>query len=109
MTRQDEMGRRVSFLEQQVSAIVAKVDLLVAESNKQREEMKEIRNDMKELRNEIRDAIKHMQSLTTAAVVGIAAITVATWAFMWTTARNSTPPPQPPAQAAQYQAAETPN
>jgi len=66
-------------------------------------DMKEIRNEIKELRAEIRGSLKHMQNLTLASMgliiataVGVLAIAVGVLGFMWTTAKNMQPPPQPP-------------
>ena len=57
-------------------------------------DMKEIRNDMKELRNEIRDALKNLQGLTIAAMVGIAAVSVGVLGFLWSTTGSMQPQPQ---------------
>jgi len=57
-------------------------------------DIKEIRNDMKELRNEIRDALKNLQGLTIAAMVGIAAVSVGVLGFLWSTTGSMQPQPQ---------------
>ena len=63
--------------------------------------------DMREFRGEIRNMMRHLQGLTIASMVGIAAIAASVFGFMWSSTRNDTPPPQnPPAQATQYQPAE---
>ena len=61
-------------------------DADIRELRKQREEDRKQRDaEMKELRTEIRDGIKHIQSLTIAAIVGIVAIAVAIIAFVFVT------------------------
>ncbi|MBR4904574.1 MAG: hypothetical protein IKZ53_07860 [Selenomonadaceae bacterium] len=124
--RVDKLETRFSTLEQQFATTMAKVDSLLEESKQQREDirraqekhdadMREIREEsrrsqekydaeMKEIRNEIRDALKNLQGLTIAAVVGIAAISVGVLGFLWTTARSME---TPPVQTMQYQAAES--
>ena len=75
-----------------------------------RTEIKEVRAEVKEIRAEIRGSLKHMQNLTLAsmgliiaAVVGILAIAVAVIGFLWTTANNMQPPPQPTQTQSTYQ------
>ena len=79
--RIDKLEVKFSTLEQQVAAVVAKVDMLVNESQQQREDIRRAQEkhdaDIKEIRNEIRDALKNIQGLTIASMVGIAAIVVA--------------------------------
>lgn len=55
--------------------------------------------DMKELREDIKGALRHIQGLTIASMVGIGAIAIATWVFVLTDARNE----MPPAQSAQVE------
>ena len=62
--------------------------------------------DMKEIRSEIRDALRNIQGLTIASMVGITAIAVGVLGFLWSTARNMEPPQNPPAQTTQYQSPE---
>ena len=65
--------------------------------------------DMKELRTEIRDGLKHIQNLTIAVIIGIVAIAVAVFAFVWQNssnnqAQNYQPPPAQTQNFAQPQA-----
>ena len=63
-----------------------KRDADIKEIRQQREEdRKQHEADMKELRTEIRDGIRHIQSLTIAAIGGIVAIAVAIIAFVFVT------------------------
>ncbi len=73
-------------------------------------DMKEIRNEIKEVRAEIQHSIKQFQNITLvamglmiAAAVGILAITIGILSFMWTTAKNMQPPPQPTQTQSTYQ------
>ena len=60
--------------------------------------------DMKELRTEIRDGMKHIQNLTIAVIIGIVAIAVAVFAFVWQNSSNNQPQnyQPPPAQTQNY-------
>lgn len=111
--RVDKLGTKFQTLAEQVSAVVTKVDYLAEELKQQREDIRRLNErqdaaqaqhnaDMKEIREDIKGAVKHIQNLTIATMVGIMAITIATWVFVLTDARNETPPPQP-AQSTQYQ------
>lgn len=116
MTEQEQINER---LQRQIDAqtaridnVLTKVDMLVTESQQQREDIRRAQEkhdaDMKEMRADIKSSLKHIQNLTIAAMVGIGAITAATWAFMWSTSQNNTYqqlPSQPPAQ---YQHTEQP-
>ena len=56
-----------------------------------------------ELRAEIRDGMKHIQNLTIAVIIGIVAIAVAVFAFVWQNSSNNQPQNyQPPAQTQNY-------
>ena len=96
--RIDKLETRFTTLEQQFATTMAKVDSLAEEAKQQREDIRRLNEkhdaDMKEMRGEIRDALKNLQSLTVAAVVGIAAISVGVLGFLWTTARSMEPPAQ---------------
>ena len=102
--RVDKMETRFATLEQQVSTVTAKVDMIIQEmrdrDNQRAAEIMELRQqhnaDMKEMREDIKGALKHIQGLTIASMVGIAAIAIATWVFVLTDAKNE-PPPNPPA------------
>ena len=102
--RVDKLETRFSTLEQQVSTVAAKVDMVIGELQQQREDMRRLqdRQDAMQAQHnaEVKGALRHIQGLTIAAMVGIAAIAGATWAFMWSSTRNTAPPPPPPAQSA---------
>ena len=89
----------------------AKFAIFMEELKQQREDIRRAQEkhdaDMREFRGEIRNMMRHLQGLTVASMVGIAAIAASVFGFMWSSTRNDTPPPQnPPAQATQYQSAE---
>ena len=103
--RVDKLETKFATLSEQFAATMAKVDSFVEESKQQREDMRRLneRQDAMQAQHnaEVKGALKHIQNLTIAAMVGIAAIAGATWAFMWSSTRNETPPQIPPAQTAQ--------
>ena len=123
--RVDKLEMRFATLEQQVATVASKVDMVIGELQQQREDirraqekhdadMRELREDsrraqekhdadMREMREDIKGTIKHIQNLTIASMVGIAAIAIATWVFVLTNNHNVAPPPNPPAQTAQVQ------
>lgn len=96
--------RQIDAQNARIDSVLAKVDMLVIESQQQREDIRRAQEkhdaDMKEMREDIKGTLKHIQGLTIASMVGIAAIAIATWVFVLTDARNDTPPP-PPAQVVQ--------
>jgi len=82
-------------LQKRQDAAQAKHDAdMKAAQTKHDADIKEIRKDMKELRNEIRDALKNLQGLTIAAMVGIAAVSVGVLGFLWSTTGSMQPQPQ---------------
>ncbi|MBQ6298657.1 MAG: hypothetical protein IJK81_13415 [Selenomonadaceae bacterium] len=102
--------------EERLSSLEAKFESFMQEVHDMRQEMRDRDNrraaEIAELRQrqdamqaqhnaEVKGALKHIQNLTIASMVGIAAIAGATWAFMWSSTRNETPPQSPPAQTAQ--------
>ena len=93
--------RQIDAQNARIDNVLTKVDMLITESQQQREDIRRAQEkhdaDMKELRTDIRDTSKHIQGLTIASMVGIAAIAIATWVFVLTGARNE-PPATPPAQ-----------
>lgn len=102
--------RQIDAQNARIDNVAVKVDMIINELQQQREDIRRAQEnhaaDMKEIRNEIKDTLRHIQGLTIAAMVGIVAIAGATWAFMWSSTRNETPPQNPPtqtAQAAKYQ------
>ena len=102
MTEQERFNTEVQI---RLTKQDAKFELFMNELQQQREDIRRMNEqhnaDMKEIRGEIKDTLRHIQGLTIAAMVGIVAIAGATWAFMWSSTRNETPPPNPPSQTAQ--------
>ena len=91
----DRLEVKFSTLEQQVSTVAAKVDMIIGELHEQREDNRRIQKrqdamqeqhnaDMREMREDIKGAVKHIQNLTIASMVGIGAIAIATWVFVLT-------------------------
>ena len=108
MTEQEKINenlqRQIDAQTARIDNVLTKVDMVIGELHEQREDMRRIQEqhnaDMKEMREDIKGALKHIQGLTIASMVGIAAIAIATWVFVLTDARNDYPPP-PPAQVVQ--------
>ena len=114
------LQRQLDAQNARIDNVANKVDLFIAEAQQQREDMRRLQDrqdedrrkhdaDMRRLQDrqdamqaqhnaEVKGALRHIQNLTIAAMVGIAAIAGATWAFMWSSTRNNLPPP-PPAQS----------
>ncbi|MBR1806404.1 MAG: hypothetical protein IJ774_08485 [Selenomonadaceae bacterium] len=109
------MAKRNTNIEARVSSLEATFKTFMDEmrdrDNQRATDMRELRQkhdeDMKEMRADIKSSLKHIQNLTIAAMVGIGAITAATWAFMWSTSQNTyqqvVQPPPAQTQAAPYQ------
>ena len=102
------LQRQLDAQNSRIDNMATKVDMFIAESQQQREDLRRAQEkhdaDMKELREDIKGTLRHIQSLTIAAMVGIVAIAGATWAFMWSSTR-ATLPPTPPAQSTQIEQA----
>ena len=98
------LQRQIDAQNARIDNVATKVDMIIGELQQQREDNRQAQErhnaDMKEMREDIKGALKHIQNLTIASMVGIAAIAGATWAFMWSSTRNENPPQNPPAQAA---------
>ena len=101
MTEQEKFNAEVQI---RLAKQDAKFELFMHELQQQREDIRHAQAqhnaDMKEMREDIKGTLRHIQGLTIAAMVGIVAIAGATWAFMWSSSRNVTPPTNPPAQSA---------
>ena len=99
-----EMRDRDNRRDADIRELRQKHDADMKELSKQREaDRAQHEADMKELRTEIRDGMKHIQNLTTAVIIGIVAIAVAVFAFVWQSSSNNQPQNyQPPAQTQNY-------
>ncbi len=118
MTEQEQINvttqRQLALQDAKFNAFVEEMrefknDMKTAQT-KHDADMKEIRNEIKEVRAEIQHSIKQFQNITLvamglmiAAAVGILAITIGILSFMWTTANNMKPPPQPTQTQSTYQ------
>ena len=109
------LQRQLDAQNARIDNVATKVDMFIAEAQQQREDlrraqekhdadMKEMRQkqdaDMKELREDIKGTLRHIQGLTIASMVGIAATAVGVLGFMWSSTR-ATLPPTPSAQSTQ--------
>lgn len=99
MTEQDKINSEVQM---KLAVQDAKFAVFMSELKEQREDIRRLNEkhdaDMKEMRSEIRDALKNLQGLTVAAVVGITAIAVGVLGFLWSSTNNQTIQNTPPAQ-----------
>lgn len=118
MTEQEQINvttqRQLALQDAKFNAFVEEMrefknDMKTAQT-KHDADMKEIRNEIKEVRAEIQHSIKQFQNITLvamglmiAAAVGILAITIGILSFIWTTANNMQPPPQPTQTQSTYQ------
>ncbi len=102
MTEQEKFNIEVQI---RLTKQDAKFELFMNELQQQREDIRRMNEqhnaDMREIREDIKGALKHIQGLTIATMVGIAAIAVGVLGFMWSSTRNTAPPAPPPAQSAQ--------
>ena len=99
-----EMRDRDNRRDADIRELRQKHDADMKELSKQREtDRAQHEADMKELRTEIRDGLKHIQNLTIAVIIGIVAIAVAVFAFVWqNSSNNQAQNYQPPAQTQNY-------
>lgn len=99
MTDQEKINqnlqRQIDAQNARIDNVAVKVDMIINELQQQRED---IRRAQEKHDAEIKGALKHIQGLTIVSMFGIVAIAGATWAFMWSSTRNDTPPQTPPAQ-----------
>ena len=106
-----EQDIKIERIDQKVDSFKETVENFIQEmrdrDNRRDADIRELRQkhdaDMKELRTEIRDGLKHIQNLTIAVIIGIVAIAVAVFAFVWQNSSNNQPQNyQPPAQTQNY-------
>lgn len=99
MTEQDKINSEVQM---KLAVQDAKFAVFMSELKEQREDIRRLNEkhdaDMKEMRSEIRDALKNLQGLTVAAVVGITAIAVGVLGFLWSSTNNQPIQNMPTAQ-----------
>ena len=106
-----EQDIKIERIDQKVDSFKETVENFIQEmrdrDNRRDADIRELRQkhdaDMKELRTEIRDGMKHIQNLTIAVIIGIVAIAVAVFAFVWqNSSNNQAQNYQPPAQTQNY-------
>ena len=124
-----EQDIKIERIDQKVDSFKETVENFIQEmrdrDNRRDADIRELRqkheNDMKELqkkqdavanelRTEIRDGMKHIQNLTTAVIIGIVAIAVAVFAFVWQNSSNNQAQnyQPPPAQTQNYSPPQNP-